>query len=202
MGYCSHTLGILCHTYMLPIFSNTPVLIWGHCQTQFSADCLLCTVMAKIMWDTLAECNASTINRFSHGDKRSLGQILPSHLPPCNVVWKERLPQQSSNTANIAGIQRKRQYVPHILARIVVCIYHWPSYWVSKGLRVNGWGRHFPCPLQYRMLWPYPVNLLCAVSEYSYSTYLHCFFRACHCSQYSSVLASLEKRPGALICIN
>ena len=35
------------------------------------------------MWDTLAECTASTIAiSFSHGNKRSLGQILPSPAPP------------------------------------------------------------------------------------------------------------------------
>ena len=46
-----------------------------------------------------AECNASTSDRFSHGNKRSLDQILPSPPPPCNVVRKERLAEESSNIA-------------------------------------------------------------------------------------------------------
>ena len=32
--------------------------------------------------------------------KLSLGQILPSPLPPCNVVRKERLADESSNIAS------------------------------------------------------------------------------------------------------
>ena len=39
----------------------------------------------KIMWDTLEECSASTIDRFSHGNKRSLGGLLPSPFPRHSV---------------------------------------------------------------------------------------------------------------------
>ena len=39
------------------------------------------TILTKVMWDTLAEHTASIIDRFSHGNKRSLGQILPSPSP-------------------------------------------------------------------------------------------------------------------------
>ena len=40
------------------------------------------TILAKIMWDTLVECAASTSERFrSHEDKRSLGQILLPSSP-------------------------------------------------------------------------------------------------------------------------
>ena len=35
----------------------------------------------------------------SHGNKRSLGKIIPFPLPPC-IVGKERLPKQSSNIAS------------------------------------------------------------------------------------------------------
>ena len=40
--------------------------------------------LAKSVWGTLAECNASTTDSFSHGNKHSLGQILPppSSTPP------------------------------------------------------------------------------------------------------------------------
>ena len=77
---------------------------------------------------------------FSHGNKRSLGQILPPPpfslppppspflpLPPCNVVRKERLAEESSNIASggkggageYCSNSGKRHSVPHILARIV-----------------------------------------------------------------------------------
>ena len=68
---------------------------------------------------------------FSHGDQRSLGQILlsppPPPLPPCNVVRKERLADESSNIApggkggasENCSHSGKRHFVPHILARIV-----------------------------------------------------------------------------------
>ena len=67
---------------------------------------------------------------FSHGNKRSLGQILPSPLPPCNVVRKERLAEESSNIASggeggaseYCGKSGKRHSVPHILARIVASL--------------------------------------------------------------------------------
>ena len=68
---------------------------------------------------------------FSHGNECSLGQILPSPLPPCNVVRKERLAEESSNIASGGGggggkggaseycsNSGKRHSVPHILARI------------------------------------------------------------------------------------
>ena len=42
----------------------------------------LTPTQAKIMWVTLVECNVWTIGRFSHGNKRYLGQILPSSTPP------------------------------------------------------------------------------------------------------------------------
>ena len=64
---------------------------------------------------------------FSHGNKCSLGQILPSPLPPSNVVRKERLAEESSNIASggkggaseYCSNSGKRHSVPHILARIV-----------------------------------------------------------------------------------
>ena len=49
------------------------------------------------MWDTLAECNASIV--FHKETNSALGQILPSPLPPHNVVWKETLAEESSNIA-------------------------------------------------------------------------------------------------------
>ena len=53
---------------------------WGNIKCSFK---LLCTILAKILWDSPPERNASTIDRFSHGNKvRSLGQILPSSTPP------------------------------------------------------------------------------------------------------------------------
>ena len=68
---------------------------------------------------------------FSHGNKRSLGQILSSPLPPCNVVRKERLAEESSNIASgekggaseYCSNSGKRHSVPHILARIVELVY-------------------------------------------------------------------------------
>ena len=71
---------------------------------------------------------------FSHGNKRSLGQILPTPppplpFPPCNVVRKEGL-LTSHPTLHRGGGKGgaseycsnlgKRHFVPHILARIVV----------------------------------------------------------------------------------
>ena len=64
---------------------------------------------------------------FSHGNQRSLGQILLSPPPPCNVVRKERLADESSNIASggkggaseNCSNSGKRHFVPHILARIV-----------------------------------------------------------------------------------
>ena len=65
--------------------------------------CFCTTILAKVMWDMLAECNASTIDRFLHGTKRSGGGG-----------------GGRGEGANIAGIRHtcKRQ-CPTILARIV-----------------------------------------------------------------------------------
>ena len=69
------------------------------------------TILAKIMWDKLAECTASTIDQFFTWKQTS---YLPPP-PPCNVVRKERLADESSNIAsgekgeraNIAAIREK-----------------------------------------------------------------------------------------------
>ena len=59
------------------------------------------TILAKIMWDKLAECTASTIDQFFTSKQAFFGPnptFLP--LPPCNVVRKERLADESSNFAS------------------------------------------------------------------------------------------------------
>ena len=86
------------------------------------------------MWDKLAECTASTIDQFFTWKQTFFGpnSTFPP-LPPCNVVHKERLAKESSNTASGGGgggkggaseycsNSGKRHSVPHILARIVAC---------------------------------------------------------------------------------
>ena len=83
---------------------------------------------------------------FSHGNKRSLGQILPSPSPPCNVVRKERLADESSNIASggkggaseYCRNSGKRHFVPHILARIVGPLTEvWFTY--IQGRSANAW---------------------------------------------------------------
>ena len=74
------------------------------------------TILAKIMWDKLAECTASTIDQYFTWKQAFFGPnptFLP--LPPCNVVRKERLADESSSIApggkgeraNIAAIREK-----------------------------------------------------------------------------------------------
>ena len=58
------------------------------------------TILAKIMWDACRMHCLDHRSGFSHGNRRSLGQILPSPLPPCNVVHKERLAEELSNIAS------------------------------------------------------------------------------------------------------
>ena len=82
------------------------------------------TILAKILWGTLAECNASTMDRSSPKTKVLWAKSCPPP-PQCNVVRKESLAEESPNIAgagaNIAGIRHKRQSVPHLsLARIVI----------------------------------------------------------------------------------
>ena len=87
------------------------------------------TILAKIMWDKLAECTASTIDQFFTWKPTFFGPnpTFPP-LPPCNVVRKERLAEESPNIASggkggaseNCSNSGKRHFVPHILARIVV----------------------------------------------------------------------------------
>ena len=97
------------------------------------------TILAKIMWDKLAECTASIIDQFFTWKQTFFGLNTtsppppPPPLPPCNVVHKERLAEESSNIASGGGggggeggaseycrNSGKRHSVSHILARIVV----------------------------------------------------------------------------------
>ena len=80
------------------------------------------------MWDKLAECTASTIDQFFTWKPTFFGPNPTSPpLPPCNVVRKERLANESSNIASggkggaseNCSNSGKRHFVPHILARIV-----------------------------------------------------------------------------------
>ena len=86
------------------------------------------TILAKIMWDKLAECTASTIDQFFTWKQTLFGPnrtFFP--LPPCNVGRKERLADESSNIASggkggaseYCSNSAKRHFVPHLLARIV-----------------------------------------------------------------------------------
>ena len=86
------------------------------------------TILAKIMWDKLGECTASTIDQFFTWKQTFFGPnptFLP--IPPCNVVRKERLADESSNIASggkggaseYCSSSGKRHFDPHILARIV-----------------------------------------------------------------------------------
>ena len=94
------------------------------------------TILAKIMWDKLAEYTASTIDQIFTWKQTFFGPNPtspppPPPLPPCNVVRKERLAEESSNIASGGGGGGKggaseycchsgqRHFVPHILARIV-----------------------------------------------------------------------------------
>ena len=93
------------------------------------------TILAKIMWGKLAECTASTIDQFFTWKQTFFGPnptFPPPLSPPCNVVRKERLADESSNIASGGGggggrggaseycsNSGKRHLVPHILARIV-----------------------------------------------------------------------------------
>ena len=87
------------------------------------------TILAKIMWDKLAECTASTIDQFFTWKPTFFGPnpTFPP-LPPCNVVRKERLAEESPNIASggkggaseNCSNSGKRHFVSHILARIVV----------------------------------------------------------------------------------
>ena len=90
------------------------------------------------MWDKLAECTASTIDQFFTWKPTFFGPNptfpTPPPLPPCNVVRKERLSDESSDIASGGGgggggggeggaseycsNSGKRHFVPHILARI------------------------------------------------------------------------------------
>ena len=82
------------------------------------------------MWDKLAECTASTIDQFFTWKQTFFGPntTFPPPSPPCNVVRKERLAEESSNIASggkgeaseYCRNSGKRHSVPHILARIVV----------------------------------------------------------------------------------
>ena len=93
------------------------------------------TILAKIMWDKLAECTASTIDQFFTWKQTFFGPnptFLP--VPPCNVVRKERLADESSNIASggkggaseYCSNSAIRHFVPHILARIVA------TYWMRN----------------------------------------------------------------------
>ena len=52
------------------------------------------------MWDKLAECTASTIDQFFTWKQTFFGPIPTFPPPPCNVVRKERLADESSNIAS------------------------------------------------------------------------------------------------------
>ena len=60
------------------------------------------TILAKIMWDKLAECTASTIDQFFTWKPTFFGPnpTSPPPLPPCNVARKERLADESANIAS------------------------------------------------------------------------------------------------------
>ena len=62
------------------------------------------TILAKIVWDTLAECNAATIDHFSHGEKHLLGQ---------NPLHRVGRGGGGGGGVNIAGIPHKSK-VHHI----------------------------------------------------------------------------------------
>ena len=59
------------------------------------------------MWDKLAECTASTIDQFFTWKPTFFGPNptfpTPPPLPPCNVVRKERLSDESSDIASGGG---------------------------------------------------------------------------------------------------
>ena len=74
--------------------------------------CGQATTLAKIMWDTLAECKASTIDHLTW--KQTF--FGPSSTFPRRVV---QYCIGEEEGANIPGIRQKRQSVPHISARIV-----------------------------------------------------------------------------------
>ena len=52
------------------------------------------------MWDKLAECTASTIDQFFAWKPTFFGPNPTFPPPPCNVVRKERLADESSNIAS------------------------------------------------------------------------------------------------------
>ena len=51
------------------------------------------TILAKIMWDKLAECTASTMDQFFTWKQTFFGPNSTSPLPPCNVVRMKGLPK-------------------------------------------------------------------------------------------------------------
>ena len=99
------------------------------------------------MWDKLAECTSSTIDQFFTWKQTFFGPNSTSPLPPCNVVRKERLAEESPNIASggkggasdYCSNSGKRHCVPHILARIVDLV---PWYCLPYGLVVRIPGFH------------------------------------------------------------
>ena len=87
------------------------------------------------MWDKLAECTASTSDQFSHGNQRSLGKILLSPLPPCNVVRKERLADESSNIAS-GGKRGASDYCSNSGKRHLSHTF-WPGLSISRTFTTN-----------------------------------------------------------------
>ena len=125
------------------------------------------TILAKIMWDKLAECTASTIDQFFTWKPTFFGPYPTFPPPTCNVARRERLPDESSNIASgrkggaseYYSNSGKRHFVPHILARIVAW---WESaefkYPKNKMCKTNSYFENFE----------YPVNLIytvCAMLE-------------------------------------
>ena len=58
------------------------------------------TILAKIMWDKLAECTASTIDQFFTWKPTFFGPYPTFPPPTCNVARRERLADESSNIAS------------------------------------------------------------------------------------------------------
>ena len=94
------------------------------------------TILAKIMWDKLAECTASTIDQFFTWKQTFFGPIptfLP--LPPCNVVRKERLADESSNIAS--GGRGQRANIAAIREEGTLTHTFWPGLSISRTFTTN-----------------------------------------------------------------
>ena len=93
------------------------------------------TILAKMMWDKLAECTASTIDQFFTWKQTFFGPNPtsspppppPPPLPQCNVIRKEGFPTSRptlhrggrGKRANIAAIRENGTLSHTFLARIV-----------------------------------------------------------------------------------